>query len=86
MVFSFIDRLTKELLLVQQNGNNTNDELKNLKDKLTKMETKTLQLKIRLNETESNYNKLKKDSNVKIKYEIIFRLVTLVLTSEEGGR
>lgn len=66
-MFLFSDRLTKELLLLQQNGINANYETNNFKDKLAKSESEILQLKMKLNETESNYNKLKRDTNIKIK-------------------
>lgn len=63
----FSDRLTKELLLLQQNGINANYETNNFKDKLAKSESEVLQLKMKVNETESNYNKLKRDTNIKMK-------------------
>lgn len=66
-LFYSLDRLTKELLLLQQNGINANYETNSFKDKLAKTENEILQLKMKLNETESNYNKLKRDTNFKIK-------------------
>lgn len=66
-LYFFSDRLTKELLLLQQNGINANYETNNFKDKLAKSESEVLQLKMKVNETESNYNKLKRDTNIKMK-------------------
>ena len=65
--FLFADRLTKDLLLLQRNGINANNESNHLKDKLSKSESEILQIKMKLNECENNYNKLKRDNNIKVR-------------------
>lgn len=63
----YLDRLTKELLLQRENGIKASDEIEMYKDKVVKLEGEVLLAKMKLSESETEYHRLKKESNNKIR-------------------